>query len=276
MPVNEPSWETSLAWRKTLGRFSMPAKGQVDLHARMKEAGDKVCGVNGRRGRERGRKGNKSNCGDGEGDTRGSSVGDRRRIWFCFHIPRADETRRMAMNLSGLNDRKRGRHTRIRWCETDRYDSFRVNLIAVYMCMYRNKKICYLNRNKIRYILPSDNIWSVELCAWGMHYLFIPVIRNFYVETSCLLSNRIVAEILLTLRGLSLYYSRHIIYQGFKLRTLRTANRHSLALRNRRYYRSNRSKTTDWLFYPMLRVKVRSFERKREKEKERQCSTLTL
>lgn len=79
-------------------------------------------------------------------------------------------------------------------------------------------------------------------------------------------ANQIVSLIFFTLRGLSLYHSRSVIYQAFKLRTSRAANRHSLALRNRRYYSSNRSKTTDSL--PRCRVKVRS--------RERQCSTMAL
>lgn len=49
-------------------------------------------------------------------------------------------------------------------------------------------------------------------------------------------------------------------------RTSRAANRHSLALRNRRYYPSNRSKTTNSL--PRCRIKVRS--------RERQCSAMAL
>lgn len=79
-------------------------------------------------------------------------------------------------------------------------------------------------------------------------------------------ANQIVSLIFFTLRGLSLYHSRHVIYQAFKLRTSRAANRHSLALRDRRYYSSNRSKTTNSL--PRCRVKVRS--------RERQCSTMAL
>lgn len=58
-----------------------------------------------------------------------------------------------------------------------------------------------------------------------MIYLFIPVIRDFYVETQVqvIYSNQIVAEIFFTLRGLGLYYLRHIIYQGFKLHERRIA-----------------------------------------------------
>lgn len=79
-------------------------------------------------------------------------------------------------------------------------------------------------------------------------------------------ANQIVSLIFFTLRGLGLYHSRRVIYQAFKLRTSRAANRHSLALRNRRYYPGNRSKTTDSLL--RCRVKVRS--------RERQCSTMAL
>lgn len=51
--------------------------------------------------------------------------------------------------------------------------------------------------------------------------------------------------------------SARVIYQTFKVRTLRAAaNRRSLTLRDRRYYPSNRSKTTDSL--PRCRVKVLS------------------
>lgn len=79
-------------------------------------------------------------------------------------------------------------------------------------------------------------------------------------------ANRIVSLIFFALRGSGLYHSRRVIYQAFKLQTSRAANRHSLALRNRRYYSSNRSKTADSL--PRCRVKVRS--------REKQCSTMAL
>lgn len=100
--------------------------------------------------------------------------------------------------------------------------------------------------------------WLIHLSMW-----FVTRVR---MQMQVIYANQIVSLIFFTLRGLGLYHSRHIIYQAFKLRTSRAANRHSLALRNRRYYPSNRSKTTDSLLW--CRVKVRS--------RERQCSTMAL